>query len=159
MSNFNNNPNNFSMNPLQNSVNVDSFWLNPMFNNFNNFNNPYSRNLQMQDFDKLCILIIDINVQNSYFNVKDSYINLNPLIPKMQISGYSYNDHLLITSTFISPGENNYNDDSRNYFSLFMIFGYANGTDRTIDISGFFTYNENDENYPNFCEILYQKTD
>jgi hypothetical protein len=39
MSNFNNNPNNFSMNPLQNSVNVDSFWLNPMFNNFNNFNN------------------------------------------------------------------------------------------------------------------------
>ena len=39
MSNFNNNPNNFSINPIQNSVNVDSFWLNPMFNNFNNFNN------------------------------------------------------------------------------------------------------------------------
>ena len=74
----------------------------------------------------------------------------------MQISGYSYNDHLLFTSTFISPEENNYDDDSRNYFSLFMIFGYANGTDRTIDISDFFIYKENDESYPNFCEILYE---
>ena len=36
MSNLFHNPNNnFGMNPLNNSINVDSFWLNPVPNNFN----------------------------------------------------------------------------------------------------------------------------
>ena len=56
----------------------------------------------------------------------------------MQLSGYSYNDHLLFTSTFILQEGNNNLDDSHNYFSLFMIFGYANWTDGTIDIKWLF---------------------
>ena len=53
----------------------------------------------------------------------------------MQISTYLYNGYLLFSSTFITQEENdNLEDYSTNYFSLFMIFGYANGTDRIENI-------------------------
>jgi len=71
---------------------------------------------------------------------------------KNQISGYIYNNYLIFATTSILKDEDN-NLIDNNYFSIFMIFGYANGTDRIVDISEFLNDNENynpDKSFFNF---------
>ena len=83
----------------------------------------------------LNILVIDI--QPDYKGI--SNIALKQAIiynyePTLQISGFFYNDFLLFTSTAIPIEEsNNIDEDNLNYLSIFMIFGYPNGTDNIID--------------------------
>ena len=80
----------------------------------------------------LSILLIDLF--NDYKNMKiRSYeSNLNNLYEvNTELSADVYNNLLVFTSTVVSPG-------SSNQFSIFMMFGYANGTDETIEISEFF---------------------
>ena len=60
------------------------------------------------------------------------------VVPKFQLSANVNNGYLLLATTAIREEENINIEDSRDYFSLFMIFGYANGTDNTIDISYFY---------------------
>ena len=58
--------------------------------------------------------------------------NLNDLFEvNKELSADVYNNLLVFSSTVVSPG-------SSDQFSIFMMFGYANGTDGTIDISEFF---------------------
>jgi hypothetical protein len=76
----------------------------------------------------LSILLIDLF--NDYKNMKiRSYeLNLNNLYEvNAELSADAYNNLLVFTSTVVSPG-------SSNQFSIFMMFGYINETDETIDI-------------------------
>ena len=60
----------------------------------------------------------------------------------IQIFGYSYNNFLVFATTNLL-----YEDNNKNYFSLFMMFGYAIGTDSIIDISIYLEkYNNNQQN-------------
>ena len=80
----------------------------------------------------LSILLIDL--YNNYNNMKiRSYdSNLNNLYEvNQELSADVYNNLLVFSSTVVTPG-------STNQFSIFMMFGYANGTDETIDISEYF---------------------
>ena len=80
----------------------------------------------------LSILLIDL--YNNYNNMKiRSYdSNLNNLYEvNQELSADVYNNLLVFSSTVVTPG-------STSQFSIFMMFGYANGTDETIEISEFF---------------------
>ena len=77
----------------------------------------------------------------------------------MQISTYLYNGYLLFSSTFITQEENdNLEDYSTNYFSLFMIFGYANGTDRIENIYNYLSNHETCEEENVFYNLLAKNT-
>ena len=94
MSNLFHNPNNFGMNPLNNSINVDSFWLNPMPNNFNNmpqnnmnsficgFPNSSMPNLQ-QNFNNLG------GNTNQMFNMNN--MSINPMIMNNNMNNMNMN--------------------------------------------------------------------
>ena len=75
----------------------------------------------------------------------------------MQISTYLYNGYLLFSSTFITQEENDNSEDySTNYFSLFMIFGYVNGTDRIENIYNYLSNHETFEEENVFFNLLTQ---
>ena len=78
----------------------------------------------------------------------------------MQISGFIYNDFLIFTSTAILKEDIYELRKEINYFSMFIIFGYPNGTDSTINISDFlFDGDENDiqlDNINNFYDFLFK---
>ena len=98
------------------------------------------RNLQKESI--LNIIIVDIQSDYTGFNQYNIYHALiEDYIPTMQISGYFYNDYLLFTSTAISA-EEICNYDDMNYLSIFMIFGYPNGTDNIIDISDYLYFGD-----------------
>ena len=76
----------------------------------------------------------------------------------MQLSTYIFNGYLLFSTTAIlEEGISNF-EDSKKFCSLFMIFGYANGTDDVIDISYYFNddnnYGQNSQNNNNFLNLL-----
>ena len=116
----------------------------------------------------LVILIIDIYLEEEYeyeheyefsehFVINEFSIYLYPFIPKMQISTYLYNGYLLFSSTFITQEENDNSEDySTNYFSLFMIFGYVNGTDRIENIYNYLSNHETFEEENVFFNLLTQ---
>jgi hypothetical protein len=60
-----------------------------------------------------------------------------------ELSGYFYNGHLVFDATSVLKTDS----DMTNYFSLFMIFGYENGTNYTKDIS--FLFSDSDNSNPN----------
>ena len=73
-----------------------------------------------------------------YFSQKiTSFVN--------ELSAYLYNDYLAFTSTVFSNNKT---------FPIFMIFGYANGTDLEIDISKYFIDNEVYSNINNLVRDL-----
>ena len=94
---------------------------------------PLNRFLQT-DISFLYILIIDIRPDFEELIPKFKSYFIGGYIPTFQISGFIYNDFLLFTSTAIRF-EDYYNFNDDNYLSIFMIFGYTNGTDSIIDIS------------------------
>ena len=69
------------------------------------------------------------------------FIYLDDYIPKIDILGYSYNDYLLFATTSLIKDDINSSERDKNYLSLFMMFGYANGTDKIIDIVYLKEYN------------------
>ncbi len=99
---------------------------------------------------ELEIILIDLDLFDWQFYHREYYIDLenNPT----QIKGFSYNNYLMFSSTGgigNNQGYTNYQNYAK-YLSMFMIFGYANGTDSTIDISQFLfkeDYNNIDNNF------------
>ena len=85
------------------------------------------------------ILLIDLS---DGIEINDYYIDFDRYTPTMKISGALYNNFLLISSIAKKKEGNYFHDCSDELLSLFMIFGYPNGTDTTIDIREYF-YNEN----------------
>ena len=103
------------------------------------------RNLEFPNF-LLNIIIIDIDQSyNLNINIHKTISYWEDYLPIMQISGCLYNDFLLLSTTY--ENINDYLNGNDNYFSIFMIFGYPNGTDGTIDISYFLNdINNNQDN-------------
>ena len=103
----------------------------------------------------LSIIIIDVSTNFNNLSSKTYYISTEYLIPKLKISAFEYNGYLLFATTAIEENLNQEGDE--NYFSLLIIFGYANRTDSTIDIS---YYLSDSENYgkinKSFFDILYE---
>ena len=96
---------------------------------------PRLRNLNIQNNDKLLIiLIIDIIQSSNYLTIRPYVFNINNLVPKMGLSSYMYNGYLLFTTNTILEKDNSNFEDSEDYFSIFMAFSYGNGTDDTIEI-------------------------
>ena len=89
----------------------------------------------------LSIINIDINFTSFDFRTKVYNIFLENLIPKLQLSTFEYNGYLLFSTTVIKEYLNS--EESDDYFSLLIIFGYANGTDSIIDLSYYLNDNEN----------------
>ena len=71
--------------------------------------------------------------------VRSFHYNLGTTIKRLakELSGFMYNDFLAFTATVISQ------ENSGEFFSIFMIFGYPNGIDLEIDISYFLSDSEN----------------
>ena len=71
-----------------------------------------------------CILIININDNNNIISLTDYYINFDAYTEIKQISGFSYNDHLMLSATAM-----------KNYecISMLIIFGYTEGIDKELD--------------------------
>ena len=98
----------------------------------------------------LAIIIIDVNIFNERLNAIDFYINLDDYIPT-QIKGFEYNSHLLFSATCnLENYYDYYNKNSNNYFSIFMAFGYMNGTDHIIDIIDFLNKENHEGSFINF---------
>ena len=100
----------------------------------------------------LYIVLIDINSDYSSFMINQKFsrmINLENYIPVKQISGFVYNEHLLLSMTYLRNAQSN-------YLSMFMIFSYPNGTDATIDISYYLDVNDNFAPNENFIDFLFR---
>ena len=103
----------------------------------------------------LSIINIDINFTSFDFRTKVYNILLENLIPKLQLSTFEYNGHLLFSTTVIKEYLNS--EESDDYFSLLIIFGYANGTDSIIDLSYYLNDNENfGKGNKKLIELLYE---
>ena len=105
-------------------------------------------------FNELVILIIDTFQLSEELLVLDFSIDLDNYTPST-IRGFAYNDYLLFSAT--GKVENDYyynNGDFNNYLSIFMVFGYANGTDSIIDITKFLNKDAY-ESKENFIHFLY----
>ena len=71
-----------------------------------------------------------------------------------ELTSIIYNDYLVFSSTMVNSDEDNPNNE--NCFSIFLIYGYVNGTDKTIDNISEYFRDENDNNNKNIVEELTQ---
>ena len=93
------------------------------------------------------ILLFDLYNEYKNMKIRVYQLDLKEYEINWELASDVYNGFLMLSSTVINLGEANKQDD--NYrFSIFMIFGYANGTDRLINISEYFSYDDtiNNEN-------------
>ena len=104
---------------------------------------------------ELNIIIIDINIYDGLLSSKFFSINLYNFSPT-KIKGFAYNGFLLFAASGKLENEFNYfNEDSNNDLSIFMAFGYTNGTDNIIDISKFL-FKEKYDDSNNFFMFLFK---
>ena len=103
--------------------------------------------------NELAILIININENIREMEMTEYYINFETLKPTSHISLILYNDYLLLGGSVIIEKSYYETENSLDYLSMFMILGYAEGTDSCIDISKFF-YNQDSK--LNIFEFLYK---
>ena len=119
-----------------------------------------SRRLRKGQEQSRHLMVSLIDFYSGYFisNKRYYYINLDNYNLHNQISGYVYNGYLLFSSTATKLPIQTPRalDDSLDYFSLFMIFGYANGTDGIINISQFFNDISNYQEEKTFFDYLYE---
>ena len=110
----------------------------------------------LQSSNNFNIFIININKDNSNslnFGVEQHILfSFGNYIPTWQIYGTYYNGYLLFSTNY----KNRDDPVENNYFSLFMVLSYANGTDSTTDISLYLSDNDNYQNDITFFEFLYQ---
>ena len=86
--------------------------------------------------NELVIIIIDVNLLKESLEAKEFSIDLDDYSPT-QIKGFGYNGYLLFSATCKEDDYYYNNENSNNYLSMFMAFGYFNGTDNLIDITKF----------------------
>ena len=81
--------------------------------------------------------IVLININQFDLSLHPAYFSINlDIYNPTQIKGFAYNGYLLFSANGVLGNDYYYhNEDFNIYLSLFMVFGYVNGTDSTIDIS------------------------
>ena len=122
----------------------------------------YMANKENLFINKLCIIIINIIKHNEwYYNYYELYsksyvINFENYTPT-RIKAFNFNGFLLFSSSGLFNIEDYfYNKENfNNYLSMFMVLGYSNGTDTTINISKFI-FKENHRIENNFFTFLYK---
>ena len=98
--------------------------------------------------------------------ISDYFINFNQYSQITKISGFSYNNYLVLAATAM-PGKAS-SDDLPNYLSVFMIFGYIKGMEEILDnseyhslegqsINNIFNYNKNPLIENNIYGFYFQK--
>ena len=86
------------------------------------------------NFNIFIINIIKDNSNSLNFGVEHFILfSFGNNIPTWQIYGTYYNNYLLFSTNY----KNKDDQDDNNYFALFMILSYENGTDSILDISYF----------------------
>ena len=97
------------------------------------------------------------------YDFYNDYNNLNIRVYKTIFYKYKinseftidiYNNHLVLSSTVINSNIDSPNDTDR--FSIFLIFGYVNGTDNIIEDISNYINEENSNSLLNIVEILTQ---
>ena len=125
---------------LTKSVNEYCLQTNVLMNDLFKIND---ERLAFYTFKETTLAILNIllfDFFNDYYNLKirEYEIPLPFLQAKIEIAGNIFNNILVFSSTVSYIG-------SEEQFSIFMMFGYVNGTDEIIDISKFFNYDDNNE--------------
>ena len=100
-------------------------------------------------------LLFDLYNNYTYMKIRIYNYNINDYIFQKELTGFIYNGYLLFDSTCVLKKEGMNDGDWINFFSIFMIIGYSNGTDSTIDISSFFSNSDNFDIDINFTSFLY----
>ena len=133
--------NNFSFNDLFIITELGTYEFNNndiLLNDITKINdNRFSFVTTSKDNNSLYILLFDIFNDDKNIRLRIYKPNLNNYKSILELSTILYNNYLVFSSSVINSDAL----DEQNYFSIFMIFGFANGTDKTIDISSFFMDN------------------
>ena len=102
----------------------------------------------------LGIILIDLYNNFQSMKIRVFYFDFDNYRISKEIEAIIYNNYLAITSTVTSKKEKT-NDDEKS-FSMFLLFGYVNGTDDYINISKYINENE-DSNSNNLVSDLTEK--
>ena len=130
---------------IEKNIDNYSFQTSITLNDFLKFDNNRLVFISTIDYTKLYILVFDL--YNDYSNMKIRVYNydLSDYKADKEFSAFIYNkNYLAFTSTVVSP----------TFYSIFMMFGYPNGTDNIIDISPYFMDIENYDLNNNFINKL-----
>ena len=110
-------------------------------NDFVKINEKRLAYIGQHDDSIFAIILIDIYNDIKNMKIRIFYFNLNDHDISTGFEALIYNNYLAISSTVVKK-EANINNDMNKY-SIFLIFGYVNGTDITMDIN---RYINNDNN-------------
>ena len=101
-----------------------------------------------REFRERYIVLFDLYETYTKISIRYYFYYLQNSQLSSEISAFIYNDFLAFTGTLVK------NSDTSDTFSIFMIFGYANGTDSEIDISPYLLDSPNYNNSLNLYDYL-----
>ena len=129
---------------------LSSLKKNITLNDFIKVNNERFIFITTSNYKDLFISFFDLFNNYQSMAVRIYHYNLGTTIKQFtkEFSGFIYNDFLSFTATVISQ------ENSGNFFSIFMVFGYPNGTDLEIDISPYFSDSDNYDSSYNLYDYL-----
>ena len=137
---------------IDKTINKYNFQTNITFNDFVKINNKRVAFISTVEFTTLYILIFDL--YNNYTSVQIRVYNhqLTNYKVTLEFSAFVYNDYLVFSSTLDEAA------GTWNFFSVFMIFGYANDTksESMIDIYPYFTDTDDHNSDNNIINILFE---
>ena len=85
------------------------------------------------------ILLFDLYDNYKYMKIRKYDINLNNKYKiNLELEANIFNGFIVLSSTVIDKNIDDEDGSDSNRFSIFMIFGYANGTDEEFNISEYF---------------------
>ena len=99
-----------------------------VLNDFIKLNETRLAFISTKDTNKLFILLIDLYNENNNTQCFTYEYNISPYKIEKELSAHLYNGYLVFSSTVN-------NNNNNNIFSIFMIFGFGNGSDFIIDLS------------------------
>ena len=99
------------------------------------------------------ILLFDLYNENKNMKIRVYQLELNGYEINWELASDTYNGFLVLSSTVINYGETE-KQTNNNRFSIFMIFGYVNGTDELINIYEYFSDDNNNNNDNNIVTNL-----
>ena len=137
---------------IDKNINEYNFLTDITFNDFVKINNQRVAFISTVESTTLYVLIFDL--YNDYTSVQIRVYNhqLNNYKVTLELSAFLYNDYLVFSSTFDEAA------GTWNFFSVFMIFGYANDTksESMIDIYPYFTDTNDHNSDNNIINILFE---
>ena len=123
-----------SLNKFEDKISKDlnTYDLNPdmTLNDFIKYDNERLVFISNKDCNNFIILLFYFSDTYSKMKIRYYSYSLENYVLKKEMSIYFWNDYLLYTPSYYLSSDN----DKKTY-SMLMIFGFANGTDFTMDIS------------------------